>query len=303
MEHRISYSAIGAFVILLGGVLAILLIWLAAGGAQPSYNTYAIYLKSGAETLARSSSVFYHGVPVGNVLSVSLNPAHPQSAQVLVGVRDGLVLRKDVEATVQARLTGPSYIELTGGSRSAPPLTVKPGEEYPIIPVTPGTVDVLLSSARQIARNLEKVSNRLQVILSDKNVVAITESLTNIHHMTEKLSQYTDEFGSIVTNLNATLVNARAASSRLPALVASVQAALSKYDALAEKASAAAVGVTSAAHRLGTLAPNARGLLSQLNEVSENLNVLVQELQRHPNSVLFGKPVEPGPGESKPPGG
>lgn len=303
MGYKISYSAIGAFVILLGGGLAILLIWLAAGGARPDYDTYAIYLKSGAESLVQSSGVYYHGVPVGKVMSVSLNPAHPLSAEVLIGVSDDLVLRADVKARVKTRLTGPGYIELTGGSPDAPPLVAKAGEEYPAIPASPGTVDLLLKSARAVAQNLMDVSKKLETILSDKNVAAISDSLSNIHEVTNNLARYTGEFGSIVSNLDATLVHARAASSKLPALVAKVHTTMASYNKLAEQAGTAVKSVTRAASKLGSLAPNARGLLSQLDEVSENLNLLVQQLSRNPDSVIFGKPVHPGPGEAKPSGG
>lgn len=303
MEHRISYTAIGAFVILLGGVLTALLIWLAAGGTRPSFDTYAIYLKTGAETLGPSSQVFYHGVPVGRVLSVSLAPSHPQAAQVLVGIRENLAIRADVEARLESRLTGPSYIQLTGGAPSAPVLVAKAGRKYPVIPASPGDVDVLLESAHKIAGNLITVSKRLKSVLSEKNVRSLSQTLAGVHKITASLARSAGKLDNIVSNLNATLVHARAASSRLPALLADLDRTLANYRMLARKAGAAAHNVSRAANRLGSLTPNARHLLSRLEEVTENLDRLVQELSRHPNSVIFGKPVHPGPGESKPSGG
>src|SRR5690625_1985998 len=106
MEHRISYAAIGAFVIVLGVLLAALLIWRAGGGAKEDYNTCAIYMSSGAQSLSRSSEVYFHGVPAGHVLSVTLNPTHPLEAQVLISVSEGIELKTDTEAKVQSRLTG-----------------------------------------------------------------------------------------------------------------------------------------------------------------------------------------------------
>lgn len=303
MEHRISYAAIGAFVIVLGGLLAALLIWLAAGGAKQDYNTYAIYMESGAQSLSRSSEVYFHGVPAGHVLSVSLNPSHPLQAQVLISVEEDIILKTDTQAKIQSRLTGPSYIELTGGTANAAALVARPGEEYPVIPTTPGTVDVVLNSARHIATKLQAVSDRLNDVLSKKNVAAISESLDNIHKISTNMAHYSDELGPILNNLNATLVHARAASSRLPALMAQVQKAVVKYRAVADKIGQAATGVGTASRNLGSLAPNARGLLGQLDQVLDNLNVLVRELKRQPNSIIFGKPVHPGPGEKKPSGG
>jgi phospholipid/cholesterol/gamma-HCH transport system substrate-binding protein len=303
MEHRISYAAIGAFVIVLGGLLAALLIWLAAGGSKQNYNTYAIYMKSGAQSLSRSSEVYFHGVPAGHVMSVTLNPSHPLQAQVLIGVEEGITLKTDTQAKVQSRLTGPSYIELTGGSSNAPVLSAQPGEKYPVISTAPGTVDVVLNSARHIASKLQAVSDRLDDVLSKKNVAAISESLDNIHKISTNMAQYSDELGPILNNLDATLVHARAASSRLPALMVQVQKAVVKYRGLATKIGRAATGVGTASQNLGSLAPDARGLLTQLDQVVDNLNALVRELKRQPNSIIFGKPAHPGPGEKKPSGG
>src|SRR5699024_4301551 len=236
-------AAIGAFVIVLGGLLAALLIWLAAGGSEQAYNTYAIYMKSGAQSLSRSSGVYFQGVPAGKVISVTLNSDHPLEAQVLIAVKEGIALKEGTQARVQSHLTGPSDIELTGGPTDAPVLTVQPGEAYPVIPVSPGTVDVVLSSTRHIATKLEAVSDRLNEVLSKKNVAAISDSLENIQKISANMARYSDELGPILNNLDATLTHARAASSRLPALMTQVQKAVVKYRALADKIGRAATGV------------------------------------------------------------
>lgn len=303
MEHRISYAAIGAFVIVLGGVLAAFLIWLAAGGTKQDYNTYAIYMSSGAQSLSRSSEVYFHGVPAGHVISITLNPKHPLKAQVLINVKESITLKTDTQAKVQSRLTGPSYIDLTGATEDSPMLTARPGEKYPVISTAPGTVDLVLNSARHIADQLSAVSDRLSDVLSKKNISAMSGSLANIRKISANMARYSDELGPVISNLNSTLAHARAASSRMPALVAQVQTTIQRYKALADKIGKVAGSVGHASHNLGSLAPNARGLLVELDQVMENLDELVRELKHQPNSILFGKPVHPGPGEKSPSGG
>lgn len=304
MEHRISYAVIGAFVIVLGGALAAGLIWLAAGGSGASYETYAMYLKSGASSLDSKSAVLYHGVRVGHVESVSLNPSHPERAQVLFGVRENVTIKTDTKAEVEVRgLTGSGYIELSGGAPSAPVLRAKPGEKYPTIPAGPGTIASLTSTVQKVAGRLEELSNRLDRILSDKNIASISGSLDNIHKLTARLVAKSGKLSSAIDNMDATMINARAASSRLPALVAQLHKAIAGYNQVAVKLDGAASGVKRASSRLGGLAPEANGLLSQLAETSRNLNALLKQLQRQPNSLLFGRPAHPGPGESTPSGG
>lgn len=304
MEHRISYTVIGAFVLILGGVLAAGLIWLASGGVGASYNTYAIYLKSGAESLTRDSPVLYHGVRVGRVASVSLQPQHPERAQVLLNVRKKIVLKTDTAATVETRgLTGTGYVDLSGGAHNLPLLEAKPGQKYPVIPTKPGTLQSLTGMVRHVAEGVTGLTDRLSQVLSAKNVKAVSDSLENIRNLTSNLASRAAELDSVISNMDATLTNARAASSKLPALVTQLHATLASYRALAAKIGSAAGSVGKASNRLGALAPQAQGLLSQLAQVSQSLNALVEQLSRQPNSVIVGRTPHPGPGESGKSGG
>src|SRR5699024_560520 len=154
-----------------------------------------------------------------------------------------------------------------------------------------------------IARQLKTVSDRLSEILSDKNVKAVTESLANIRKLSNDLARVSDEIGPLIDNANATLVHARAASSRLPALITQVRAALTRYEKLADQIGRAVAGVGQASRHIGSLTPNAREMLMELNQTMDNLDDLVRELKHRPNSILFGKPVHPGPGEHTSSGG
>ncbi len=304
MEHRVSYAVIGAFVIILGGVLAAVLIWLAAGGSRTSYDVYAMYLKSQAGSLSPNSPVLYHGVRVGHVRSISLNPAHPQRAQVLLDIRENLPLKADTTAKIASNLlTGGGSVDLTGGAPNVPPLVAKPGQKYPVIPTVPGTLATLSGAVRKITGHLLGIADRLNRVLSDQNVRSISVSLDNIRKLTARLASRSNELASSIDNLNATMTNARAASSKLPALVAQLRTTVASYNGLAEKLGGAAVGVKQASHRLGGLAPQTETLLNQLTQVSRSLDVLLRQLQRHPNLLLFGRPANPGPGESAPSGG
>lgn len=304
MEHRISYTVIGAFVLILGGVLAAGLIWLASGGLGASYNTYAIYLESGAESLTRDSPVLYHGVRVGRVASVSLQPQHPERAQVLLDVRKKIQLKSDTTATVETRgLTGTGYIDLSGGAHNAPLLEAKPGQEYPVIPTKPGTLESLTGMVRHVAQGITGLTDRLNQVLSPKNVKSVSDSLANIRNLTSNLASRTGALDSVISNMNAVLTHARAASSRLPALMAQLHETLASYRSLATRLGNAATGVKRASNNLGALAPQAQGLLWQLSQVSRNLNALAEQLSRQPNSVIVGRTMHPGPGESGKSGG
>lgn len=303
MEHRVSYTIIGVFVLVLGALLVAALLWLASGGAAGQHMQYAIYLKSGAGSLDRNSPVEYHGVPVGRVEDVRLDPNDPTRARVLLGIRASAPVKQDTRAEVDTRgVTGAGYINLSGGSPGSPPLKAKAGEEYPVIPTRASSVTSLTSAAQKVAGKIIVITQRLDKVLSEKNLKSISDSLHNIAVITQQLAARSEDLGQTLKNLNATLGNTRRASKQLPVLIDQVRHAVTRFNAVAGQIGSAAGGVGKTATSLRQLAPQAQNLLQDLAQTSHNLDALVEELKRQPNSLLFGKPVPLGPGEHSPHG-
>lgn len=303
MEHRVSYTVIGAFVLIFSALLVAGLLWLAAGGAAGRYQDYVIYLKSGAGSLDRNSRVQYHGVPVGRVERVSLDPNNPTRARVMLAIRESAPIKEDTRAEVDTRgVTGTGFVSLSGGSRDSPPLTAKPGQEYPVIPTQVSSVTSLTTAAEHVAGNIIKVAKRLNRVLSDKNIESISDSLSNIKTVTKRLAERSRDLSQALQNLNSTLANTREASKRLPNLIDQVRKTVTRFDSVAGQIGDAAGGVNKTTTRLRMLAPQAQNLLQQLSQASNSLDALVEELKRQPNSLLFGKPAHSGPGEHPPNG-
>ena len=298
MEHRVSYTIIGAFVIVLGALLVAALLWLAAGGATGHYKDYVIYLKSGAGSLNSNSPVLYHGVPVGRVSTVTLDPKNPTRARVVLSIRSDAPIKQDTRAEVDTRwVTGAGYISLSGGSPSSPPIKAPGDDKLPVIPTQVSSVTSLTTAAQNVAQHIIVVTKRLDKMLSDKNIQSISDSLQNISVLTKNLAQRSKDLDRAINNLNDTLGNARVASKKLPALIDKAQQTITTFNQVADKIGNAAGGVDKTATHLSMLAPQAQSLLQQLSQTSRSLNQLLEELKRQPSSVLFGKPASPGPGE------
>lgn len=298
MEHRVSYTVIGAFVLALGGILVAGLLWLAAGGATTRYETYALYLKSGAASLNRDSPVLYHGVPVGRVATITLDPDNPTRARVLLDIREQIPIKADVRADVETRgVTGSGYVNLTGGAPGSPALTVKPGQEYPVIPSQEGGIESLTTAAQRVAQRIMKLSGRLEQVLSDKNIKAIADSLQNIREVTANLAARSKQLDSAIEHLDGTLTNAQQASAKLPALINEVHATVSRVRVAVDEVGSAAGGVDKTTTRLRALTPQAAHVLQQLAQASNSLDALLQQLERQPSVLVLGKQQQPGPGE------
>lgn len=303
MEHRVSYTVIGAFVLILGGMLVAGLLWLAAGGVTTHYNIYALFLKTGAASLNRDSPVLYHGVLVGRIESIGLDPDNPTQARVLLGIREHVPIKEDTRATVGTRgVTGSGYVDLTGGAADAPPLVAKPGQQYPVIPAQENGVESLTQAAQQVAQKIMDISARLQQVLSDRNISAIADSLQNVREVTAGLAAHTKQLDAAIDRLNATLANTQAASGRLPALIDQVRATIASIREVASKVGGAAGGVDKTATSLRHLTPQAAHLLRRLAQASDSLDALLQQLGRQPSVLVLGKQQQPGPGEQGPSG-
>jgi len=301
MEHRVSYTVIGAFVIVLGAVLVASLLWLAAGGVTGQSKQYVIYLKSGAGSLNSNSPVLYHGVPVGQVASVSLDPRNPTRARVVLSIEASAPIKEDTRAEVDTRgVTGSGYIGLSGGSPNSPLLKAPGDDKLPVIKTKESGITSLSSAAQDVAKHVTAVTKRLDSILSDKNIKSISDSLHNISVLTANLAQRSKDLDQAISKLNDTLGNARVASKKLPGLIDNAQQTIKTFNEVAGKIGNAAGGVGKTAAHLRLLAPQAQNLLQQLSQASNSLNQLLQELKRQPSSVLYGKPARPGPGEHAP---
>ena len=84
--------------------------------------------------------VRFHGVDVGTVKSIALDPADPRLVQVDIRLRKETPVKTDTKATLKLKgITGVVFIELNGGSPNAPTLLASVGDgQIPEIPSASG---------------------------------------------------------------------------------------------------------------------------------------------------------------------
>ena len=73
METKVNYTIVGVFVLLLGGALFGVALWLSAGGQfQRDQQRYHAYFDESVAGLNRNAPVRYRGVEVGRVIDIKL---------------------------------------------------------------------------------------------------------------------------------------------------------------------------------------------------------------------------------------
>ena len=116
-------------VIVAFGLLGFVL-WLAKFQFEQEFARYDIVFDSAVTGLNEGSPVRYRGVRVGEVISVDLDPDRPTAIRATIEVQKRTPVRADSVATLELEgLTGGRYVQLSGGSPTAPPLEPPAGRD------------------------------------------------------------------------------------------------------------------------------------------------------------------------------
>lgn len=309
METRVQYVLVGLFVIVLSAAGLGVSLWLAFGDVTTDYRTYEIHMTESVSGLYRDAPVRYHGVEVGKVRALKLDPINPERVIVTVDIERDIPIRVDTLATLKVQgLTGIASVELTGGKVSSPLLTAGPGQEYPVIDTGPSLFSRLDNTLSELADNLNRVAKDLHALLGEDNREAFTVTLRNLAALSETLAAQRDNLARSTRDAARFFGAAAEAGEALPPLVEQLQAGTRSLETMAQDFT-----VTSQALRreietggkgleqvTGRLLPRVQRLLEDMHGLSGEMRHLIGSLEQDPGRLLYGDPVRPpGPGEDR----
>lgn len=296
MEAKASYTVVGITVIVLTATLLTFTVWISAGLQHKKYNVYAVYMHEAVSGLSEESTVKYNGVPVGNVLKISLSRVDPQEVKILLNIVDGTPITTSTTATLIAQgITGNTYIGLAATSADLTPLKKRPEEPYPIIPARPSLLHQLEGILKEVGDNVNIVSKRLQNIFNQENAKNLRNTLDNLERFTKALADNDPAIRRSLKNADIVLKKIAEVSHSFPETIQAFRRAMRSFDEASQS-------VTSTMHdgkaTLNKLAPPANVLLRNLDTISANLEKVSNELRRNPSVIFRGtRPPAPGPGE------
>lgn len=293
MESKVNFTIVGLFTLTLVAALIAILLWLGTGGRYYKvYDTYYAYMNESVSGLNLNAPVKYRGVEVGNVRDISLDPANSEKVRLLLKIDRGTPVKEDSVAVLRSQgLTGIAYVELAGGSLQSPLLKPKLDEKYPVIRTGPSLMTRMDTALSSLLANVSRVSDNINAVLDEDNRRAFKRSLAQIDVVTRALAARSDSIEAGVNNAAKTLEHTAQASAELSLLIERAGRSAEAVERLANDASRSAAAVP------GTL-QGIQLLVDDLRELSASLRHVSDQLERSPNTLLFGKPQpEPGPGE------
>ncbi len=315
METRASYVLVGSFVMLCLFGLIVSMLWLTGAQYQQEFAYYRTVFNGGVTGLGRGTTVRFNGIDVGSIAELAFDPENPSSVIVTVQIDPTVPIQVDAVASIQSQgLTGGTFLEIDGGSANSPLLTAQPGEEYPIIPSMPSTLQQLAQAGPELVANFNTVGVRVSDLLNDQNRKVISESLVTLAATLENLRSTTDVFERRSEDLDATLENLRVASASIAKTLGNVDNTLASADralATADKALNSVDTVVASANtavatanvtmeKIGGLTDDTRKvvngqgvaqltqMLAQTRALIASLTRLSQDLEREPSKLLYG---------------
>ncbi len=307
MTGKTNYVLVGMFVLILGFTLIAGILWLGSGGPGRVVDEYLVYMQESVSGLSRDNVVKYHGVDVGRVRDIGLDPERAQEVRLLLEIDRGTPIRQDTVATLESQgLTGLAYINLTGGSADSPPLQARAGEPHPVIPSRPSTWGRLDRAVEELVSNMISVTRQFSVLLNEQNQNHISRSLANMDELSSALAARSGEVDGAVDDLASSLQHMRDASAQLPGLVARLQAAAGALERMADELRATGASVNKAVQArdrdlrrfTAEALPEAAVMINEARRAAQSLRRFSEQLERDPAVLLRGSPPRaPGPGE------
>lgn len=305
MERDAHYALVGVLtaLLLLGAVL--FAVWLARVQFASQYALYDVDFKGPVRGLSSGGAVYFNGIKVGEVTKLSLDRRDPNRVVARVRIAADAPVRTNSLGSLEPQgVTGVSYIQITAGSPARPLLReVAPAGQIPMIHSQQGALEGLLQGGGDVlARSLDAL-DRVNRLLSDRNMENFTETLSNMRDLTALARNQ----GRLFSDLDATVKNLDATSHHIDTLALQTdavvngpgKATLADLDAAARQLRATAADAQGELARVrGPLdqfaadgLPQLSRTIATLQTASEDLDRLVSEVEENPRQLLTKPPA------------
>ncbi len=293
MESRVNYIIVGIFVVFISLGLAGFAFWLEKYSAQGNFRYYKAFMEESVSGLSRDASVKYRGVDVGIVETIRINPENSEEVELLLKVKKETPIKEDMVVILKFYgLTGLAFIEIEGGSKTAA-LLISQNGEISIIKSAPSIYTRLNESLPDIAQKLSTALGKIDVLLNEKNLANIRESIDNIKEISLYVKNYKDDIDTLLERgvvMEAKVISSfnkvADAADEVKHMAGNIEKSLQRGDYNIKEMSSPTFEQTNE-------------LLDELTALAAELEVIVLSIQRNPRDLFF-KQTTPklGPGET-----
>ena len=281
METRSNHVLVGTVTLALLAGLLVFIVWL-AGLSNKAEKCFDIYFAQGVGGLNKGSSVNFQGVPVGQIEKISLLPDRPEFVWVRIVVDAETPILQGTTAQIKGvGFTGVSEIALEGAVKGARPLTQVGPQGCPVVPASSGGLGALLNSAPELIDRIQRLTERLTELLSDKNQNSVSDILENVDKTTRVLAERAPDLADAIADARIAARQAGITAQRVGILADSTNRLVNEQGKpAAEDLRKAIASVQHAAENLDAVVADARpGIQNFSKSTLPEANRLVRDLR------------------------
>ena len=287
METRSNHVLVGTVTLALLAGLLVFIVWL-AGLSNQATKCFDIYFSQGVEGLNKGSAVNFQGVPVGQIEKISLLPERPEFVWVRIQVDAQTPILQGTTAQIKGvGFTGVSEIALEGAVKGANALTQVGPQGCPVIPASSGGLGALLNSAPELIDRIQRLTERLTELLSDRNQNAVSDILENVEKTTDVLAQRAPDLADAIGDARIAARQAGITAQRVGILADSTNRLVNEQGKpAAEDLRKAIAAVQRSAENLDAMVAEARpGVQNFSKNTLPEVNRLVRDLRELSTSL------------------
>jgi len=168
METDKHYFVEGLFIIGIAVAAAFFSVWLVSSGHRDDV-IYRIHFAESVSGMALGDPVKFHGVDIGTVKTMALDPADPRKVQVDVRLRKEAPVKTDAKASLKLKgITGVVYIELNGGAPNAQTLVAAtPEGQIPEIASEKSSLTTVMDQLPKVIEKFSAIEEQTKKVVTD----------------------------------------------------------------------------------------------------------------------------------------
>jgi phospholipid/cholesterol/gamma-HCH transport system substrate-binding protein len=303
MYSRVNYAIVGLFVVLFGAGLVAFTFWLAKYGMHSEYTLYKLEMKESISGLSKDSTVRLRGVDVGHVAEIRIDPQNVEQIEVLVKIDSDVPIKEDMKAhTEMLGITGLLAIEIDGGSNAAKLLKAENGQ-IPVIKTQPSWFSKTSKGLGNMAEDLEKVLDKANSLLSDKNIENFSKTLEHIEKITARGEEIEDKAIESLREFDQRMKEYNASIALITQDFSSIKTvsipAIDKLYQTSKNFNRLTLKVEKSLDRGDYDMRTILGpMMVEINMLSEQVNDIAKEFKESPSDIFFkSRKQRRGPGE------
>ncbi len=304
MEREANYVAVGAFILLIIAMGIGFVLWYSDARDSRDYETYEIYFAGSVSGLERGGPVRYLGVNVGRVRRIDIDRDNPGRVIITVEIDRATPISSATRASLGLQgVTGLLYINLKEVPDVNKTAALKQGRRYPVIESVASDFDAFLASVPELMSKANALLERVNRVLSDDNLEALTQTMTSLRDASAGLPQSARNVEKLIEEMQATIVEIHGAAEGLRGITTDarpeLRAAVERIGRVAENLENVSNRIDRFAAdsevQLGHFANNGlfemERLIRETRSAAREFRDLSRSLQENPSQILYEPPV------------